>query len=299
MLTFPSNINYISNGLLYPFNTEKQCWNVDLRIDKSKLNVVMFQDFVTFSGNTCNEIEQYISAKLDKYCVFIVPNYGVKELYPHVKIIYFNHVLWKNSRELDANKNTIMSLINPTRYKTWLCLNRIEKPHRRNTIQELLPYSSWGIHSDQQNNVDPEFTGLNYSDYEQTYNNVRNFCSLIQNYNHTRISVVTESLYADPFPFVTEKTLHAFIAGHAVIPISSKGYVDHCKQLGFLFEESVNLSYDSDNNNTRVTNAIRSNKHLFQHRLITVKHKEHNRDLAFTIHSVIKKELKENLQLFL
>lgn len=289
------NINFV-NIQMKEFNHQKHRWDSETSlVNKKKHNIIFYGDFCTFDTGICKEIEQYVEKDLAKYCTFIVPNYGIEKLYPLENIIYYNNVLYKNSLALDTNKNRINPLIKPVRYKKWLCLNRLYKPHRSQTLFHLRYYKDVGVFSNWQQGVDPEF-GITNPDYQYRYNNVSNFINLIENYNKTRLSIVTESRYNDDYPFVTEKTLHAFVAGHAVLPISSKGFIAHCKQLGFKFESYLNLDYDTSEHPVRIIDAINSNKHLLDYKPISVKNIEHNRNTAYNLHRVILQDFQDKIK---
>lgn len=64
-------------------------------------------------------------------------------------------------------------------------------------------------------------------------------------YYHTFISIYVETIEYGDTVAVTEKTYEPLLRGHFILPFSTTGFIQHLKELGFIFPEFIDYSYDS------------------------------------------------------
>jgi hypothetical protein len=101
-----------------------------------------------------------------------------------------------------------------------------------------------------------------YSTYRGTEND-ENFVRLSSLYGTTAVNIVTETEYQETPGIITEKTLLAFAAQQIPVIIGHRGIVQHCKELGFdMFDDLVDISYDTLPNQIRVEQALLRNQDL-------------------------------------
>jgi hypothetical protein len=102
-----------------------------------------------------------------------------------------------------------------------------------------------------------------YSDYHNqntsNYNQV-----LLPIYNHTRLEIVCNTLFSEPYLLMSEKEIQGIYACNFVIFISTVGTVDYLRNLGFdMFDDVINHDYDFVvEPHLRVIKAIDDNLHL-------------------------------------
>jgi len=95
--------------------------------------------------------------------------------------------------------------------------------------------------------------------------NVSNYNNaLLPVYNHTKVEIVSSTLFSEPYLLFSEKEMQAIYACNFVIFISTAGTVEHLRNLGFdVFDDVVNHSYDSVvEPHLRLIKAIDDNQHL-------------------------------------
>lgn len=256
-------------------------WNLKLPdIEPGKFLLLHFQDFVTYNRKRLRieELRTVEKRYGDQAHRVIVThwNHGLEKYYngPINLIEFSNH-----------NYATIQDLFNPylpewrdilgqPKTKAWQCLNGRTCNHRRRAVDQLLNLEngtlSYGIEIPL-----PEW---NYSTYTGTANNM-NFYRLKNIYASTAVNIVTETQYDQPPGIVTEKTLYAFVAEQIPIVIGHKGIVQDCKELGFdMFEDLVDISYDSMSSNVRVEQAIQLNKDLIEGKIDLTPYRERLQD---------------------
>jgi hypothetical protein len=117
-----------------------------------------------------------------------------------------------------------------------------------------------------------------YGTYQGTENN-ENFIRLAAVYGSCAVNIVTETLY-DPVPgLFCEKTLFAVLAEQIPIVIGSQGLVASIRAHGFdMFDDVVDISYDSLPNETRLTQALALNQDLIQGRIDLSPYQQRLRD---------------------
>jgi hypothetical protein len=77
------------------------------------------------------------------------------------------------------------------------------------------------------------------------------------------VNIVTETEYNTAPGIISEKTLLAFAAQQIPVIIGHQGIVQHCKELGFdMFDDVVDISYDTLPNQVRVEQALHRNQDL-------------------------------------
>ena len=140
----------------------------------------------------------------------------------------------------------------------WQCLNGRKCPHRKWTVNLLAEFGN-GIISYGMDIPLPSWNITNLKGKE----NCDNFIGLGEVYSRCAVNIVTETLY-DPAPgLFSEKTIHALAAQQIPIVIGSQGLVSSLQQHGFdMFEDVVDISYDTLPNDTRLPQAIQRNRDL-------------------------------------
>lgn len=70
-------------------------------------------------------------------------------------------------------------------------------------------------------------------------------------YEHSFVSIYSETVEHGRSLIVTEKTYFAFIQGHFVLPFSCAGFITRLQQLGFRMPDFIDYSYDNEPNDQR------------------------------------------------
>ena len=270
----------------YPWKTQ---WPLTNNYPAKVNKHLIFQDCLTFNNNVCLELEWYKRncKDLEKY-IFYSPHYGLHEAYPDLNIVYFNWILYYNSYCFNKAKELFLHhFVDKQMPEKPLCLMRNQRPHRDvfyNFLKDQninLSYQSIGI--------EPDYPGLAMKDYwNSNIPNVRNFLSMTKNYQYASKALVVETMYSEPYPFVTEKTLQPFIAKLPIVPLCQKHYVENLLYLGFDCDY-LDKEFDAMPDNIRYKQAMQSN--------IDVSHDTlaHNQHLALTVWKVLLQKLQHQL----
>ena len=276
---FDCNNQIDRTPLCFPFDVSQEHWNLDIKPVAGDIQHVVFQDFLCFDNNRCIELEKYAQDKGSDRRIFYVPHYGLAQAYPELNVVYYNDVLYKNSLQFYMRRKNWTD-DNLGSGNDILCLMRHEKPHR-DLVYDIVKNLQIN-YSYQKLGKEPKYPGQSFDKYNRVFDNVRNFMSLKSNYVNANKSIVVESTYLDIFPFITEKTLQAFLSKHSVIPIASKHMLDGLQHLGFDMSY-LNFNYDQFDHNVRYKIGILENRSCGA----TIKQKQHNFDVALNLHSII------------
>ena len=225
------------------------------------LVLLHFQDFVTLRDQYVLELQ-----KVEKF-------YGVHS--NQVLVTHWTHNLTQvytgpvNLIEF-SNHNYDLACILSSRWdewqpitvakktRAWQCLNGRMCHHRRRAVDVL---QTWGNGTLSYGNeiTLPEWA---YETYRGTEND-ENFMRLGSLYGSTAVNIVTETEYQTTPGIITEKTLMAFASQQIPVVIGHRGIVQHCKELGFdMFDDLVDISYDTLPNEIRVEQALLCNQDL-------------------------------------
>ena len=91
---------------------------------------------------------------------------------------------------------------------------------------------------------------LSHSTVNPTYN--QGYCPPHnQYYMDSFISIYAETIEYGPSIVVSEKTYDPLIKGHFILPFSCSGFVARLRELGFLFPDFINYSYDDQPNDEK------------------------------------------------
>ena len=102
-----------------------------------------------------------------------------------------------------------------------------------------------------------------YKDYD--FDNAGNFIKLLDVYRSANVNVVNETMYNESHGIISEKTLLAFAGLQLPIVIAHKGIVDQLRNSGFdMFDDVLDNSYDTMDNDIRWQKAIDLNKHVIE-----------------------------------
>lgn len=255
-------------ALKYPIT--EHGWDINFPDNVDTTTFLVLQDMLTWEPGTRwpRELEKIakwlIATNSNAKNVFVlIWNYDLAEHWNHqnpdsftcIQFSIFQYQLWE---QYTSNRSIIdISLTGPGRKHNALCLNRIDKPHRRLMI-EAFRYNRSINCSDLHSGKEPYYPGLSYNDYE--YNNLDNLISLAQNYNTSRFSIVTESQYYEPRGIISEKTFNAIVALHPFIIVGTQGSLREIRRLGFMtYDGYIDETYDDLHNGARINTILDSN----------------------------------------
>jgi hypothetical protein len=242
-------------------------WEIEYPASVDKPTFLVLQDMLTWETGTRwpRELERIatwaIAKNIDQTKLFVlIWNYDLAEhwneqqpgMFRCIQFSTFQYNLWE---QYTKSRIYIESRFLSTGHKhNALCLNRIDKPHRRAAISYLRRYREINL-SDQHNGRNPYYAGLEYNEYD--YNNLKNLFSLQQNYLTSRFSIITESQYSEPRGIISEKTFNAIVALHPFVIIGSVGSLKEIQRLGFkTFSDYFDESYDGYPNGVRLDRAL-------------------------------------------
>ena len=263
--------NYFPNAvindaaLLFPITDRG--WQVDLPKNLDNPTFLVLQDMLTWEPGARwpRELEQIahwaISKHLDTSNLFVlIWNYDLAEHWneqnPNLfKCIQFSTHQYETWQQYTKSHTLIVeAFIGTGRKHNSLCLNRIDKPHRRSVITYLKRYREVNL-SDLHYGRNPYYPGLSFEEYD--YDNLKNLLSLSQNYVTSRLSIVTESQYSEPRGIISEKTFNAIVALHPFVIIGTPGSLKEIQRLGFkTFPEYFDESYDDCPNGLRLDRVL-------------------------------------------
>jgi hypothetical protein len=168
---------------------------------------------------------------------------------PNTLLVYYNKHGFVLPKNFDANKKTAIFLAANNSYP-----NGKTKFYRPHLVDFLLKnYTDKGYIGDPHRARTLEFHAAqpNCNDIKRLEQNFkydgRLWSTPIHNlyYEHTFISVYTETIEWGTTLVVSEKTYYPLIKGHFILPFSTNGFVDFLKHKGFKFPNFINYSYDS------------------------------------------------------
>ena len=251
--TIPNEYLYKSDILNIDSNNPF-AWKLDLPKTDKKYLILHAQDFVR--DEDLLKIEQH-QLKYDiEHVVLIHWNHNLAKSYDgSIKLIEFPSHSYELVNGLMERHDEWNFSYNKT--VNFMCLNGIPKLHRKLTFNYLTHIHIGGITtlSDINNGVNP------YSTY--TWDNIKNFISLRNEYSKTKVNIITESLYVDESGILSEKTLFAFASMQLPILIAHRGAVSDARRYGFdMFDDVIDHSYDTMPNDIRWKNALVLNKEL-------------------------------------
>ena len=254
-------------------NFENPQWNDDTIV------VLHMQDFVTVDPNHTSiellKIQNYYREKANRVIV-LHWQYGIEKFYTGpLNLVYFPSHSWEilnNIFKHNCIGDWERHFENPRRSKNWQCLNGCDRTHRRLLAKKLNDYNL--IDFSGVNSIFPTgyfsyntLIALPQHDYS-TYScvtNEENFLRLHPIYTDSIINIVAETQYFEEPGIITEKTIFAFMARQIPLVIGYKGIVRDLEELGFdMFRDVIDTTYDLEDNDYRISLAIKNNLHLLQ-----------------------------------
>ena len=257
----------VINDAALKFPITAKGWDIDFPDTVDKPTFLVLQDMLTWEPGTRwpRELERIatwaIAKNVDQSKLFVlIWNYDLAEhwneqqpgMFRCIQFSTFQYNLWE---QYTKSHTLIVDTFTGTgRKHNSLCLNRIDKPHRRTVITYLKRFREVNL-SDLHYGREPYYPGLSYDDYQ--YDNLENLLSLAQNYNTSRMSIVTESQYSEPRGIITEKTFNAIVALHPFVIIGAFGSLKEIHRLGFkTFAKYFDETYDALPNSMRVDRVL-------------------------------------------
>ena len=153
---------------------------------------------------------------------------------------------------------------------SWVCPQRIYKPHRAVLFSKLKQFSHGNI-SLQSKGSELHYPSLSYAEYDSSYDNLTNLLAMKKNYNTAVFSIVSESQFEQQYGIITEKTFNSIVAGLPFVVCGHRGAVDQIKRLGFdTYNTFFDHSYDDVDNSVRIKFMIELNRKLIKNKLSSV-----------------------------
>jgi hypothetical protein len=247
-----------------PVHDPERGWNLklpDVDFGANTLLVLHFQDWLTYRQGRWIEldrVEQYYGDRSGQVAVIHWPHRLDRFYTGPVRLLEMNTHEMGVINDLLERMPDWYSYMTEPKTRAWQCLNGRRCGHRLRAAQALekfpggmlsygdsVPLADWPYHT-----------------YRGTEND-ENFVRLRSIYAACQVNVVTETIYDDPVGIITEKTLLAMLARQIPVVIGYPGIVADCQDLGFdMFEDVVDISYDTMPNQDRVEAAIRLNRDL-------------------------------------
>jgi hypothetical protein len=273
----------IDAALKFPIT--KDGWEVDMP-DEDECNfdnpewrlVLNLQDMLTFDHDDdvpreLLTIQAFYQewADLNRIIVVIWP-VGIGNRWPQdsfhcIEFSTHQYETWESYKGSEDVLRKIFSRTNRDMQDNFVCMNRIQKPHRKITASRLDIYKTGNI-SLQSAGRELKYPSPSYDEYNVHYDNLINLYGLSENFNSSFFSVITESQYAEPYGIITEKTFNAIVAGHPFLMVGHKGCLDDLRSYGFktypmIFDEEYQHLPNAD----RIDHMIEMNEHWFVQKL--------------------------------
>jgi hypothetical protein len=273
----------IDAALKFPIT--KDGWEVDMP-DEDECNfdnpewrlVLNLQDMLTFDHDDdvpreLLTIQAFYQewADLNRIIVVIWP-VGIGNRWPQdsfhcIEFSTHQYETWESYKGSEDVLRKIFSRTNKDMQDNFVCMNRIQKPHRKITASRLDIYKTGNI-SLQSAGRELKYPSPSYDEYNVHYDNLINLYGLSENFNSSFFSVITESQYAEPYGIITEKTFNAIVAGHPFLMVGHKGCLDDLRSYGFktypmIFDEEYQHLPNAD----RIDHMIEMNEHWFVQKL--------------------------------
>lgn len=203
-----------------------------------------------------------VYAPMDQIVV-LVEHVGVAENWPRdrFRIVEFSTFEYETWCAYSAAEDVLRDAFAP-QHKTfeynYVCPQRIYKPHRA-ALQDSLN-SRIGNISLQTKGIELAYPNLSVAEYDANYDNLTNLLAMKKNYNTALFTIISETIYTDPYPVITEKLFNAVVAGHPFLVCASSGYLEAVKSRGletwdYIFDEQ----YDELDNIVRMKDMIMAN----------------------------------------
>lgn len=239
-------------------------WNLALppaNIDRDSVVLLHCQDFLNYDHTGVRElnlIDQHFGDRA-RQVVVVTWEIDMGERYTgNLNLAYFPTHTYNIIKNMIQCQDLWKPQLLNQRSKRYQCLNGIGRPHRVDVVQLL-------------DQLDlPNFTSLGperqlplWPYYPNYFNceNEHNYLKLLYVYGDCDINVVTETVYDERPGIITEKTLFALMSLQVPLLIGYPGMVAHVRDLGFdVFEDIIDISYDSMPNDHRLIEAIRRNE---------------------------------------
>jgi len=278
---FP-NSTIIDSALKYPIT--KNGWEVELpsvdecRFEEAEYKLVLcLQDMLTQGETFPRELIQihnnYAPWGLEvlKKIIVVVWPLSIKKHWPRdsfhlVEFSSHQFETWQKYKDAEDVLREAFSDSNKDFEYNYVCMNRIQKPHRAVTVSKVT--KPWGNVSMQSAGRELQYPSLSFNEYEDVYDNLANLLSVKKNFNTSLFSIVTESQYTEEFGIISEKTFNSIVAGHPILMIGHIGALENMKAYGFeTFDKMFNEEYDVLENDVRLDCAINMNREFVEKKM--------------------------------
>jgi hypothetical protein len=231
----------------------------EVRWNQRSIVLMHCQDFLNINENGVRElqiIEKYFGDK-SRRVVVVVWNVGlIRQYQGPLNLCYFPSHSYNIIVNLLQHKSQWHpSTLNEHRSTVFQCLNGATRPHRCRLVQLLDQFPSKVISLGD----DVALPSWPYSTYRGTENE-DNFLRLLPVYSDCSINIVSETQYDYSPGIITEKTVFALLSRQIPMLIGYRGIVADLVGLGFdVFDDVIDVGYDSADNDSRIEQAIESN----------------------------------------
>lgn len=236
----------------------------DVEFGPRTLLLLHFQDFVT-PGSSILELERVQTRYQDRSRQVLVTywSHGMEQHYQGpINLIKFSNHNLTTVQSLAARESEWSDACHGPRDIDWICLNGRMCLHRRRAVDWLLPYNN-GIISYGMEIALERWPYNTYCGAGPGLGNDDNFIRLLPLFSRSKINIVTETQYDARPGIITEKTLHAFVAGQIPLVIGHPGCVQDTEDMGFdMFRDIVDTTYDHLPNHDRVESALNRNRDI-------------------------------------
>ena len=257
------SFNFYPSILTEMSNNGQDIWLMKLP-NKGKRKIILHaQDHLNVHNNSVPEleyIENYYNTDLEDVVV-IYWNHNLNKIYNgKLKLVEFPTHSFEWIQHLKNRKDEWL-VQTQNRLNTYdaISLNGKPRKFRIRTCRYLEQnfnnvYITLGSKS---------YVNAPYKDYD--FDNADNFIKLLDVYRSANVNVVNETLYYESHGIISEKTLFAFAGLQLPIVIAHKGIVNQLRNSGFdMFDDVLDNSYDTMDNDIRWQKAIDLNKHVIE-----------------------------------
>lgn len=294
------NVRFQPSVLYMPYD-ETNGWALnlpDVELKNNDVLVLHTQDFLTVKNDIILEIEQIEKRYPNEVHtqIFVIVEYDncAKYYSGNLNIVYFPTFLYETICDLQNYDIDYSKYINES--NKWMCLNGQIHGIRNCVANYLKEYKNGYLTLG--NKIKLKESELCYEHYN--YNNIENFINLQEVYKQASVNIICETAYSEKkLTHITEKTLFSFLALQIPIVIGNVGIVKWLEDLGFdMFNDIIDISYDTSNDNSRWLLAIDKNKDLIingYNRRSIINRLQRNRQLVFKLPEIFVNKFKQQV----
>ena len=256
------SFNFYPSILTEMDHNGQHLWAMNLpKKDKNQKIILHAQDHLNVSNNIVPEleyIENYYKTDLEDIVV-IYWNHNLKEIYNgKLKLVEFPTHSFDWIQHLNNRKDKwLVQTQNRLNICNAISLNGKPRKFRIRTCNYLEQHFDSVFITLGSNS----YADAPYVDYD--FDNAGNFIKLLDAYKSANVNVVNETLYYESHGIISEKTLLCFAGLQLPIVIGHKGIINQLRNSGFdVFDDVLDNSYDTMDNDIRWKQAIDLNKHI-------------------------------------